>query len=989
MSRSVRSSKDLMPLTAYQLEYEENLTDIKSAGMVFRHKKTGARVCILSNDDNNKVFSIAFRTPPENDTGVAHIIEHTVLCGSDCFPVKDPFIELAKGSLNTFLNAMTFPDKTMYPVASCNDQDFRNLMHVYMDAVLHPNIYKKEEIFKQEGWHYELESPEDELKLNGIVYSEMKGAFSSPEGQLLRGIQHSLFPDTAYGTESGGDPDSIPNLSYEEFLNFHRRYYHPTNSFIFLYGDMDIEERLSWLDTEYLSKYEEQPVDSMIHIQDGSRVKKDITEYYSLSSDEEEKDNTYLTYNIVTGTAFDLEECMALPILDAVLVDNPGAPVKQALLDAGIGKDVFSDYETQILQPKFSVIAKNANPEQKEDFVRVIEDTLKDILKKGLNKKSLLATINNLEFKYREGDYGNAPKGLMYNILMLSSWLYDDKAAFNYLHGNEIYKKFRERIEEGYFEKLLEKYFLKSGHMTVLTMVPKKGLNAEKDEKLKVKLQEYKKQLSEDEKQQLVDQTAALLAYQEEPSSKEALETIPLLRREDMNAKVEPLQNEFRSVSGVPVIFHPISTNGIAYEKLLFDTKGIPEETLPYLGLLFASFAYVNTEHFHYSDLADEINIHTGGINADKVSYLVKADAEAYRPMFAVNVKLLYSEQAAAFGLLEEILLHSVWKDEKRLYEIISETRSRLQMTMNSSGHSAAVNRCLSYYSQAGAYQEMISGIAYYQFIDHLYRDFDKKKSEISDALTTLAKNLFYRDNLTVSLTSEEESYGAFEKALQDFIGKLPAQGKFGQNAEKVKYTLNSKNEGFRYAGQVQYAACGGNFIKAGCKLRGALNVLRTIMSYDYLWNQVRVKGGAYGCMCNVSGLNGTGYFVSYRDPNLRETYDVYQNAIEYVQKFEADEREMTKFIIGTMSTEDAPLTPRQRGERSLQAYFTTVTMEDMQKTRDEILSVTVEDIRSTTDVVKAIVTSDYICTLGNEAKLNECKDLFREVKPLLEGTNE
>ncbi len=986
MARIIKSSKELTALPAYTLEYEENLTDINSCGLVFRHNKSGARVCVVSNDDNNKVFSVSFRTPPPNDTGVPHIIEHTVLCGSKKYPLKDPFIELAKGSLNTFLNAMTFPDKTMYPVASCNDQDFKNLMNVYMDAVFYPNIYYHEEIFKQEGWHYELESADAPLKLNGIVYSEMKGAFSSPESQLYRGIQHSLFPDTAYGTESGGDPDAIPELTYEQFLDFHRRYYHPINSYIFLYGDMDVEERLNWIDADYLSQFDEQPVDSTIQMQDGANVPKECVKEYSIGSDEDEKDNTYLAYNTVVGNAFDLEECMALPILSAVLIDKPGAPVKQAILDAGIGKDVFCYWENECLQPFFAIVSKNANPEQKDEFVKVIRETLEKLVKEGLSKKSLLAAINNREFQYREGDYGGSPKGLLYDIMIHGSWLYDDKAAFNYMHANDIFKKFKDKIDEGYFEKLIQKYFLDSEHMTVLTLKPKKGLNNEKEEKLDKQLQEYKAGLSKEEIDALVEQTKALKAYQDAPSTKEALESIPLLTREDIKKEVEPLFIDVRKEDDVEIIFHEVPTNGIAYLKFLFDEQGMPAEYLPYLGLVSAVFAYVNTENYSYSELADESNIYTGGIWGDSSSYQRKDDTKYYRPVFTIGTKFLYENAEKAAELIGEILLCSKLSDTKRLQEILAELRSRLQMRMNSNGHSVAVQRCKSYFSQEGVFSEAISGISFYRFVDDLCKNFDAKKDEVIEKISWIFKELFTGGNLTVSLTAEGDAYEGIAAAIKKFTAKLPKTGALGLHCEQVIYPYNPKNEGFRYAGQVQYAGLAANLLAEGGKKHSSMQVLRTILAYDYLWNNVRVKGGAYGCMSNIYGLNGDANFVSYRDPNLRETYEVYEKAAEYIANFEADEREMTKYIIGTMSGVDTPQTPRQKGDRSLFCYLGDLTIEDLQEDRDKLLATDVQDIRNNADAIRTIVNAGYRCTLGSEAKLEECKDLFDEVKPLLEN---
>ena len=749
---------------------------------------------------------------------------------------------------------------------------------------------------------------------------------------------------------------------------------------------MDVEERLNWIDADYLSQFDEQPVDSTIKLQDGSRVEKDVYREYSLGSDEDEKDNTYLAYSTVVGSALDMEECMALPILSAVLVDNPGAPVKQAILDAGIGKDVFCYAENECLQPFFSFVTKNANQEQKDEFVAVIRKTLEKLVKEGLNKKSLLAAISNREFQYREGDYGGYPKGLLYDIMIHGSWLYDDKAAFNYMHANDIYKVFKDKINEGYFEKLIQKYFLDSDHMTVLTLKGKKGLNAEKEEALDKNLQEYKATLSKEEIDALVEQTKALKAFQDAPSSKEALESIPLLTREDIKKEVEPIFVDVRKEDNVEIIFHEVPTNGIAYLKFLFDEQGMPVEYLPYLGLVSAVFAYVNTENYSYSELSDESNIYTGGIWGDSSSYQKKDDTKYYRPVFTVGTKFLYENAEKAAELIGEILLRSKLGDTKRLQEILAELRSRLQMKMNSNGHAVAVQRCKSYFSQEGVFSEAISGISFYRFVDDLCKNFDAKKDEVIEKISWIFKELFTGGNLTVSLTAEGAAYEGIAAAIKKFIAALPKTGVLGLHCEPVVYPFNPKNEGFRYAGQVQYAGLAANLLAEGGKKHSSMQVLRTILAYDYLWNNVRVKGGAYGCMNNIYGLNGDANFVSYRDPNLRETYEVYEKAAEYVANFEADDREMTKYLIGTMSSVDTPQTPRQKGDRSLFCYFGNLTIDDLQKDRDQLLATNVQDIRNNADAIKTIVNAGYRCTLGSEAKLEECKDLFSEVKPLLEN---
>ncbi len=981
MPRNLKSSRELGELSAYELMVEEELKDISSLGLLLKHKKTGARVAVVTNDDNNKVFSIGFRTPPFDSTGVPHIIEHSVLCGSRAFPAKDPFIELAKGSLNTFLNAITYPDKTIYPVASCNEQDFQNLMHVYMDAVFYPNIYKKEEIFKQEGWHYELESEEAELKINGVVYNEMKGAFSSPEQQLFRTIQNALFPDTAYGVESGGDPDFIPDLSYEEFLNFHSRYYHPSNSYIYLYGDLDVTEKLEWLDREYLKDFSDEPVDSEIKYQTPFTQRRDIEAKYSLSETEEVEGNTYLSYNLSIATSLDKDLSMAFQIIEYVLLSAPGAPLKQAILDAGIGKDIISSFDGDTYQPILSIIAKNAEAEQKEEFYNLIRSTLENLVKNGLDEKSIKAAINYFEFKYREADFGQFPKGLMYGIQMLSSWLYDDNRPFLKLNSNRVFELLKSRIGTDYYTKLISQYLLNNNHLAMVTLTPQPGLTAHKEEALRQKLADYKAKLTEEEIKKIVEDTHHLKAYQDEPSLKEDVEKIPLLSREDIGKTAQPIFNEEIEIDGIPMVHHNVFTNGIAYLKLLFDLEDIPKALIPYVGLLSTVLGYIDTEHYSYLELSNEINIHTGGISSDVASFGKKGSPTEYLPTFQIDVKVLYEEMDNAFDLLKEIISFTKLGDEKRLLEIISEIKSRLQMHINSAGHSAAVDRAMSYFSEASRFNEETRGISYFKFIEGLEADFQNQKHDLIGKLKLLMNYIFRKENLIISFTSNDEGLETLNGRLLPFVEQLKTDP---VDKAVEHFELHRANEGFKTSGQVQYVARTGNFLNAGFAYTGALDVLKVIMSYDYLWNNIRVKGGAYGCMCGFSSISGNGYFTSYRDPNLKETNAVYEKAVDYIRSFSADERDMTKYIIGTISGLDTPRTPRSHGNVSMGAYLSGTTQEDIQKQRDEILNVTQEDIRNLADIVKAILDCENLCVIGNEKKIEQNKDMFFEVKTLI-----
>ena len=967
-------------LNAYEVLKEEELQDIHSKGWLLRHKKTGARVMLIENSDENKVFNIAFRTPPKNSTGVAHILEHSVLCGSREFPLKDPFVELVKGSLNTFLNAMTYPDKTCYPVASCNDRDFQNLMHVYLDAVFYPNIYKKEEIFRQEGWNYHLEQKEGPLKYNGVVYNEMKGAFSSPDDVLEREIMNSLFPDTTYGCESGGDPVNIPDLSYEEFLDFHRQYYHPSNSFIYLYGNMDMEEKLEFIDSHYLSAFDSLAIDSQIRDQEAFAQVKDIQKNYPVSEDEGEEDNTYLSYNMVVGEAADINLSLAFEVLDYALLSAPGAPLKQALLDAKIGKDIYGSFEDGIKQTYFSIVAKGANLSQKEEFVKVIRDTLTKIMEEGIDKKAVTAGINYYEFRFREADFSSYPKGLMYGLDILSSWLYDDTKPFcevQLLEGFEFLKK---ALEEGYFEELIRKYLLDNTHGAILSLVPEKGLAAKRDKELEEKLENYRKSLSDEELTRMVENTKALEAYQESEEDPEALTCIPMLSREDIKKEITGLTNEEHYVDDSLFLYHDVCTNGIGYADLLFEIHDFDVNTVHYLGLLKSVLGAVDTENYSYGELFNEVNARTGGISYGIEVFDDAQDTDAFRAMFAVRGKALYPEMDFMFSMIREVLTTSKLTDTKRLYEIIARVKSRAQASLASAGHSTAVLRGASYASPMAAFQDEMAGIGYYQFIEKLEKDFDSCKDEIVKNLRKVMEEVLRPENFCVSYTGERESLDVV-KAQAAGIKKVLFNG---QKPEPVKQApCIKKNEAFKTSGQVQYVAQNGNFRKKGLEYTGALEILKVILSYDYLWINLRVKGGAYGCMSGFK-RNGESFLVSYRDPHLKRTLEVYQGVPDYIRAFEADEREMTKYIIGTISNKDVPRTPQMQGSISKTAYFSNVTEDMLQKERNQILGAQKEDIQKLAALVEAVLSDDQICVVGSETAIEKAEDVFMEVKPLI-----
>lgn len=968
-------------LSEYDVIKTEEIRDIKSTGTLLRHRKSGARVILLENEDENKVFDICFRTPPADSTGVAHILEHSVLCGSKKFPSKDPFVELAKGSLNTFLNAMTYPDKTMYPVASCNMKDFCNLMDVYMDAVFFPNIYEKEEIFRQEGWSYVLENPEEELNYNGVVYNEMKGVFSSPDDVLEREIMNSLFPDTPYGIESGGDPREIPDLSYSDFLSFHSKYYHPSNCYIYLYGNMDMEERLSWMDREYLSRYDVMEIPSEIPMQKPFEKTVELVKTYSIANGDEEKDHTYLAYNLVCGDVLDVNLSGAMSIIEYVLLGAPGAPLKQALLDAGIGKDIEGGYDSGIRQPYFSVIAKYANPEDKERFLTVIRETLTKLAETGLEEKALLAGINNLEFKFREADYGNYPKGLMYGIDTFDSWLYDENAPFDYLRQLEVCSFLKEKAGTGYYEELIRRYLLDNPHSSVIVMVPEKGLTAKEDQRVREKLELYKKNLTDEQIRELVKKTKRLRAFQETPSTEEELEAIPLLQLQDIEEKTAPLYNEEYRVEDTLLLHHNVDTNGIAYLDLLFALDDVPEELLGYAGILKGVLGMVSTEHYGYRELSNEINIRSGGIYPTMNAYADTRTVGAFTSAFEIKAKVLYDQLDFAFDMIREILFTSVLDDEKRLYEIIAQLKSRLQVRLTSAGHSAAATRAMSAFSGVSAFHDAVSGISFYKLVESIEEHFQEKKVTLISSLKKLMELIFVKEHLMVSVTCEKEALESVREKTAALRGILPERNVTETKPEKSVSARES--EGFETSSQVQYVALAGNYRRAGYEYTGALRILKVIMSYEYLWTNIRVQGGAYGCMSGF-GRSGDSYFVSYRDPNLGRTVEVYRGVSDYVKNFSVSERDMCKYIIGTISEMDTPLNPMAKGQRSLSAYLGHISEKDLQRERDEVLGANPGTIRALAPLMEAVISDDHICVIGNEDKIRKEAGIRLEKKPLI-----
>lgn len=966
-------------LPAYTLIKTEEISELKSTGYLLIHNKTKARVAIMANDDENKVFSVGFRTPVSDSTGVPHIVEHSVLCGSEKYPLKDPFVELLKGSLNTFMNAMTFPDKTIYPIASCNDKDFMNLMDVYLDAVFNPLIYNREEIFLQEGWNYKI-NENDELKVNGIVYNEMKGVFSKPEEILMSKSMAALFPDNNYGYESGGDPEHIIDLTYDEFLDFHKRYYHPSNSFIYLYGNMDIEEKLNYIDKEYLSKFDYLEIDSTIKEQKPFDEIREVEAYYPIGENENEDNKTYFAYLNTAGDGTDKELFYAMKVLEYTLVSMPGAPLKKALIDAGIGEDVFGG-EQNIKQRFFNIVAKCANINDKTRFKEIIENTLADIVKNGIDKDSLKAALNVLEFNYREADFGSYPKGVFYLIDSFESWLYDENEPFTHLKAADTFKFLNDMVETDYYEKLIEKYFINNTHKVLFTLLPKKGLAAINEEKLSNKMKSIKESMSSEEIENVKSKSKKLDEFHEMEESEENLNKIPTLTLEDIKKEAEKPIVEEKEFNGEKLLYSDITTNGIAYINVSFNTKNIDEELIPYLGLFKFILGNVDTSKHTYTELANIINMNSGGLG-NEISSFTKSDSEMdYDIYFETNIKVLYDKIDIAFEIIKELLLDTKYNDDKRIKEIIAETKGALESAIVGRGHVKAMIRAMGRFSESSYYADKLSGIDFYLFVKDLYKNFDVKKDEILTSLNNVKEQLFLKENMLVHVTCEKEAMETFENKLSKFYCDfLDGKTKIKSRNFEPKFI----SEGIGTSQSIQFVARCGEYISQGYKYNGHFNVLSNILDYGYLWENIRDKGGAYGCMYKAT-RTGKITLASYRDPMLRETNDVYEGLPEYLRNFQANERDMIRYIIGAISSIDAPKTPRAKGAAGYNSYMSKISYDDIKKHREELLSTTCEDIRDLAKSFETALANSAICVIGNINKIKDNKDMFTNVIDLFE----
>lgn len=951
--------------------------EVNADCLLFKHDKSGARLLKIAADDPNKLFNIAFKTAPETDYGTPHIMEHSVLNGSKNFPVKSPFDVLNQGSLKTFLNAMTGSDITTYPVASMNEKDYFNLMHVYLDAVFNPLIYSDPKILQQEGWHHELENKEGDVIYKGVVYNEMKGAYSSPQRELDYQINKILFPDNTYGVSSGGYPTEIPKLTYEYFVNFHKKYYHPGNSYILLYGDADLDKELEFINAEYLSNYETSDKTIEIPLQKPFDKMKEAVKTYAVQDGAPTDEQTFLSMSFVVGQSTDRALAMTFDVLSEALVNHESAPLRIALQEAGIGRDV-SAYFGEAQQNTFQITVKNANPEDKDLFKETVFATMKKVADEGFDKSMIEGILNRMEFNLKEG---NSPqKGLMYVMQSYQSWFFADDPYLG-LEFNKPLAEAKKALDTNLLETSITNHLLDNPHALLMVLKPEPGLQALIDEATNEELKAFQASLSDAEKEKLVAETEELIAHQKREDSPEALATIPMLELTDISNKIEWFGIEEKSVSNIPILQHNAFTNNILYSNLYFDIRVLPQELIPYSELLSTVLGKLNTENYTFGELDNALNIHTGGFNTYTTTYLENHSDESLIPKFVVSAKATSEKADKLFELTAEILNNSNYSDVERLKELLTRHQSRIDSDIKNNGLNYAMTRLRSYYSNLGMFNELTSGMEYYRFVTDLTDNFDNKNEEIIAKLKETAALLFTKENLITTVTCDEKDFVSFEAGMGNFAATLKDEN---AKLKDWKFEFAKKNEGLLSASKVQYVVKGYDFKKLGYDYNGKMRVLNQVLSTDWLQTQVRVIGGAYGGFCGFSS-SGNVYFASYRDPNLKETIENYDKTPGFLEEFEADEKEMTRFIIGTISRMDGPLTASQKGSRAVQYYFEKTTPEELTVEREAVLATTSEDLKAMKGMVQEILEQDAICVYGNEEKVKENADLFGAVVDLNE----
>ncbi len=970
----------------FELISKKWVEDLKSNVCIYKHAKSGAQLVYLQNDSSDKMMCVNFRTPTKDNTGVNHVIEHSVLCGSKNYPVKDLLNQMGKQSMSTFLNAMTSNDSTMYPVSSKNDKDFQNLMNVYLDAVFYPNVLKDKKIFQQEGMRYELNSSADELKYNGIVYNEMKGVYSSPDTILDKTIEQSLFPDTSYKYESGGLPEDMPTLTYENLIKTYNDNYNPANSYFYLYGKMDIEKQLQFIGEKYLNNFDKKEVNTELQIQKPFTQRAEKTAEYSISAGTSTENKTYLSLNYVIDKATNKEVVEAFTFLQTVLGGIPSSPIKKALKDNGFGENIKVQFNNSNIQPSFSIIAENVNESEKEKFQKVIEETLQSITQNGIDNELMnsVSSVYELSQRMIKGDYA-----IGYNMLIMRSWLYGgDPTA--YLNINSDMKDIKTKMKSGDMQNLIKKYLLDNKHSSLVVLKPVIGLEEKKEAELKSKLNNYKNSLTKDQLNELVKNTQELKKWQEAPSSKEEISTLPTLNRQDINSSIKEYKTVEKSENGVKVLQHPIYTNGVDFIGLYFDTTKVTQDKLGYVYLLSQVLSNVDTKNYSKEKLTEQTLINSGGISFASSCLTKQGDNDSYSPKMVVGLLGLDENLSKGFDLVQEIMFNSNLNDKSRLKQIISNMKMQKEQNRAYDGNGVGSEKILSYMSESGKYNAY-ENEGFYSFLCDLDKNFDTKSDEIVKNLQNVRDIVFNKQDMIASFTGNEDNYKTFATSFNKLSNVLK-----NEKLPSNKYTFDSSkvNEGLIIPSKVQYVFKGGDLKKSGYTENGKFKVLENVLESDYLWNNVRVKGGAYGG--NIGVNNGNVILSSYRDPNLQETIDTFNKIPGYLKNFNADEKQMDNYIIGAVGKADnsfnalnKKIGPVADGLIADELYLTGVKQSDLQKQREELVSTTAEDIRNFAPVMDAVLKQNYLCVVGGESKIKENKKNFMTIQNVLTSQEE
>lgn len=953
-------------LELFEIVNEWNIPEINSKVFFYRHFKTGAEILSLVNDDENKVFGITFRTPPHDSTGLPHILEHSVLCGSRKYPVKEPFVELMKSSLKTFLNAMTYPDKTCYPVASQNLQDFYNLVDVYLDAVFFPRLTRY--TLMQEGWHYELSVPEGPLDIKGVVYSEMKGSYSSPDSLLYDYTIQALFPDNAYACDSGGDPRKIPDLTYEQFKGFHENYYHPSNAKIFFYGNDNPEMRLEII-SEYLQNFEKINIDSTVKPQPLPEKPVRVIRSYD-PGDDSENPKARFTLSWLFPPIIDPVLIFSMYMLEYILIGMPGSPLRKALIESGLGEDITgAGLEADLVQMYFSTGLKGIASDDIDQARNLIIQTLRNLSIRGIDKKDIEAAVNSMEFMFRENNAGSYPRGLVIMLRALNSWLYDgDPMSLVAFEKPLNAVKNAIAINERYFEGLIKEYFLDNNFSTTVILRPEKGLLEKESLAKKKKLEDHLEKLEETERYRIIKDTKTLKELQEKADASEELATIPVLKLSDMEKENRIFPCEEMTERGSRIFYHDLYTNGISYIDVGLNLHLLPAEYLSYSRLFGRALLEMGTESEDYIDLTRRISRKTGGIKASFHNSCRKHSIAGNTNMF-IRGKAMHSNTGELLNILRDILLNVKLDNAERFRQIVLESRAREEQKLLSSGHRIANLRLKAGFNESDRAAEQMNGISYLFFLRKILERIDNDWQGVCSDLNKIQEILVNRNHMIVNVTCGTDARNSVLSQINSFINEIPEAEK---EISGWKFDTLPDNEGIIIPSQVNYAAKGMDISTRGYPAHGSINVISRYIRSSRLWEQVRVKGGAYGVFCSFDRLSGMFVLLSYRDPNILETINAFDETADFLKNTYIPEEELTKNIIGTIGSMDNYLLPDAKGYISMLRRISGESDEERQKIRDEILGTTVDDFKAFAEYLEIVKKEGIVKVVGSGADIEK-----------------